>query len=578
MPRRTAALVCALVTLVAAPARGVLLDAGFGTGGRVQGTYDANTNTGLSRGAGVVVEPVTGRIFVATERGALARFLPDGTLDASFGTGGQVAVVDPAVRRLLMVVRQPTDGKLLVVGYALGPGSSHTGTVIRRYDADGNLDAGFGTAGEVAISQPPHPSAVVGRADGTIVVAGNAWAFPRFPGVLLRFLADGTPDASFGSGGVVVTGTTAGAGNLLPLALLEDGTGIIAGGTDDATFTLARYLADGTLDAAFGTGGFVSTPFPAYPHNEIFDLVRQADGKIVAVGSAWLTAARYLANGTLDASYGSGGTFHSATGAGGQSFLDASGRIVVGGGNLLARLTDDGAYDPSFAPCLVAFDAWVRAGDNGVALQDDGKIVVVGSDYPGKALRIARYVEGIATCQPATARGAKLSVRPLRPGTALGDAGPKLKWSWKSSAAVALADYGDPVADDADGYTLCLLGTASTPDVAGTFRVLPNQAGSCMSTNPNALSSCWRGTSSQYRRRYGVHGGATFDVKVRAGGPRAARIGVRALGDWAYAIPFPPYPAPVTVRFDRTPSPFCWEATLSAPSRNDDTAFSGKSD
>src|SRR4029453_13241345 len=75
---------------------------------------------------------------------------------------------------------------------------------------------------------------------------------------------DGTLDASFGIGGIVTTdfgGTSAAA---RAVAVQPDGKIVAAGlaainGVLD--FALARYNPDGTLDASFGTGGTVTTPF-----------------------------------------------------------------------------------------------------------------------------------------------------------------------------------------------------------------------------------------------------------------------------------------------------------------------------
>jgi uncharacterized delta-60 repeat protein len=84
------------------------------------------------------------------------------------------------------------------------------------------------------------------------------------------------------------------------------------GGFED--FALARYNANGSLDTAFGSGGKAVTPFSNY-QDRINDMEIRSDGKIVAVGFAEDNdsrqykgvLARYNANGSLDASFGSGG-------------------------------------------------------------------------------------------------------------------------------------------------------------------------------------------------------------------------------------------------------------------------------
>src|SRR5438876_10918145 len=86
-------------------------------------------------------------------------------------------------------------------------------------------------------------------------------------------------------------------------------------------FALARYNPNGTLDGTFGTGGKVTTDFNG-DDDEAHALVLQPDGKLVAAGAAKLSRsqdfalARYSANGSLDATFGTGG--RGATGFGGD--------------------------------------------------------------------------------------------------------------------------------------------------------------------------------------------------------------------------------------------------------------------
>jgi len=53
-------------------------------------------------------------------------------------------------------------------------------------------------------------------------------------------------------------------------------------------FALARYNSDGTLDASFGTGGIVTTAFD-FPgsFDRVFTVVRQPDGKFLRGDRPW---------------------------------------------------------------------------------------------------------------------------------------------------------------------------------------------------------------------------------------------------------------------------------------------------
>jgi uncharacterized delta-60 repeat protein len=152
--------------------------------------------------------------------------------------------------------------------------------------------------------------------------------------------AAGELDPSFGSGGLVTTDFGSRGDFGLAVALQADGKIVAAGnssavGVFSVSFALARYNPNGSLDSTFGSAGTVLTSFGGSA-SAAFDVVVEPDAKIVVVGFAGgdFGIARYSANGTLDPTFGTGG-------------------LVT---------TDFGGFDQA----------------NGVALQPDGKIVVVG--------------------------------------------------------------------------------------------------------------------------------------------------------------------------------------------------------
>src|SRR5262249_37755118 len=73
----------------------------------------------------------------------------------------------------------------------------------------------------------------------------------------------------------------------------------------------------GLLDATFGTGGVVTSPFATSNYDFAYDVLVQPDGKVVTTGKSRsagtfqtgydFTVARYNANGTLDTTFGTGG-------------------------------------------------------------------------------------------------------------------------------------------------------------------------------------------------------------------------------------------------------------------------------
>jgi uncharacterized delta-60 repeat protein len=136
---------------------------------------------------------------------------------------------------------------------------------------------------------------------------------------LVRYLPNGSPDSTFGNGGIVNQSLT-GDDGATGVALVGDK--ILASGWSakpyqtPSNFVLARFNSDGSLDQSFGTGGWVQTSFQHSPSRSNA-MALQADGKIVLAGTADVivkhndivefAVARYNANGTLDTTFGNKG-------------------------------------------------------------------------------------------------------------------------------------------------------------------------------------------------------------------------------------------------------------------------------
>ena len=124
---------------------------------------------------------------------ALARYLPDGSLDLTFGGDGKV-VVDAGVWPEDMVL-QP-DGKIVVVGWY----------AIVRLLPDGTFDTTFGANG-VVTTDLANNNRVALQADGKIVTAGAVYdaATNQYRFALTRVAPNGAVDATFGVDGRVIT-------------------------------------------------------------------------------------------------------------------------------------------------------------------------------------------------------------------------------------------------------------------------------------------------------------------------------------------------------------------------------------
>jgi uncharacterized delta-60 repeat protein len=208
--------------------------------------------------------------------------------------------------------------------------------------------------------------------------------------------SEGSLDATFDGDGLVVTDLGATEGGAA-LAVQADGKIVVAGhsSTDfDADFAVARYDTSGSLDLSFDGDGWLLTDFGGL--DMAHAVAVQADGRIVVAGISIVSSvgefalARYNADGTLDTGFGLGGTVRTAVGgyagAGGVAIQPDGKIVVVGTGRLgsntsfaVVRYHADGSLDISFGAGGIALtDFGGSAEATSVAIQADGKIVVGG--------------------------------------------------------------------------------------------------------------------------------------------------------------------------------------------------------
>ncbi len=435
--------ICATATMLAFIATGqtVLaadgdLDPAFGTDGKVLTDFDHSTDI-----ANAVAIQTDGKIVVvgttyqnndfSTEDFAIARYNPDGTLDKSFGAGGKVQTDFPGLASVASSVVVQPDGKIVVGGGAFPLFTFLGNFEIVRYNPDGSLDTSFGDGGIVTTIFPEGSYAfdVALQADGKIIAAGTV--FVDFdPGessntdfALARYNPDGTPDATFGSGGQVSTDFLGLEDDAFSLLIQPDGKIVAVGSANDPAafydFAAARYLSDGALDTTFGVAGKVHTDFGDQNFDRARSAALQSDGRIVAAGFAIsqnggvqnFAVARYTSDGLVDTSFGTDGMtqidFGNCCQSASKVLLQPDGKIItVGGSNgespeddfLLARLTSDGALDPTFGAGGKVRTSFgdLNGGANGACLQSDGKIVAVGFQATGLELfadfALARYL------------------------------------------------------------------------------------------------------------------------------------------------------------------------------------------
>jgi uncharacterized delta-60 repeat protein len=346
---------------------------------------------------------------------AVSLYAQVGQLDPTFGSGGIVILdLSPASADILWAAALQPDGKILAAGRTTAGDS--VDFALLRFHPNGTLDMSFGGTGivfadfsrtlQVARSIALQP-------DGKILLSGPILENLReIDHGVARFNPDGTLDPTFGMGGLVVGGFTR-TDLGLALALQADGKFLVAGydrSGPTATFALLRYDTDGVVDPSFGAGGLVTTNFPGPGDDMVFALLVDGEGRAVAVGShdEDFALARYLEDGSLDSSFGVGGIvttdFAGAVDGATDVALQNDGKFVVVGDSdagtgadfALARYNPDGSLDGSFGTGgLVTSDiTGAQSVDHASALtlQPDGKILVGGSSgLAGEDFVVARY-------------------------------------------------------------------------------------------------------------------------------------------------------------------------------------------
>ena len=396
-------------------------DPSFGSGGLVATFFPGTTSTEVAHAVALQAD---GKLVAAGSAGSgcgIARYLSDGTADPSFGYQGKA--YDCRLRETWAVSLQP-DGKIVIVGASLVTGSpSGVDFAVVRFNADGSPDTGFGSAGLVITDIPGGDTfdvayGVAIQPDGKIVVSGTADAGANDCACVVRYLPDGTLDTFFGSGtGIVVfDASSGGAGHCeTRVALQPDGRivlgGYLGGGWIGAF--AARLNSDGSLDTGFNGTGKRGWMEPGSTDERMHALALLPDGRILLAGANDGNGTRTFIVWRVSPD---GATIAGARFSYGTEVAEAYGMAVQSDGKIelagstaadagattpthfeLMRVTTDWLADATFdAPqsrtVTGAFPAPVSGTPTGLALQPDGKVVVVGgSEANGGECVIVRY-------------------------------------------------------------------------------------------------------------------------------------------------------------------------------------------
>jgi uncharacterized delta-60 repeat protein len=456
------------------------LDPLFGTGGIV-GT-DLGTAFDSARDVAIQADA---KILVGGTHG-LVRYNPDGSLDGTFGSGGIVSG-DLGVMLLL------TDEKILVA----------RPYVVSRYNQDGSLDTTFPTflSQVKALAVQPDDKILVVGADSQNVL-------------VVRYDSSGSWDTGFGVGGIATIGR------------------IVVAGSDSGELAVLRLEADGAVDTTFGSDpppGVMELPFHVVGHATAYDVAIQADGRIVAAGgtsdgSDWQFVAVRLALATC----GNG--------------VQEPGETCEDG-----NLTDGDSCDSNCTPTGCGNDIQT-AGEE----CDDGN--TVSGDCCDAACQI-----------PVCTRAAEKTQLLLKRGNH--DDKDKLQFKWLKGDATSQSEFGDPTASTP--YQVCL---RADDELVLDARIAPSKT--CYG------KPCWKALSSKgykFLDKSKRNDGITFMLLK---GSTAAKSLVKVKGQGSNLSLFTALPLaePVTLQVVQGDTGLCFEGSYSGAqiSDNDDSNFKAK--
>lgn len=283
------------------------------------------------------------------QKGIFVQYNSDGSLDTSFSDDGilKIDLANTFPNGSINSIAITSDNKIVALGTANG-----TGSFLLKYNSNGILDTTFGTNGMVYFnfnSVNYNCQYITSLYDDSILCGGSALNSINPKTSIIKFDSVGQLDVSFGDFGIVTIDTY---NNIIPefnalpeyctKLIIQDDLKILIKGVSGTNNNLFRLLPNGTIDANFGTNGFVN--FLLFLSN----ISIQTDAKIILSGSIMFgggdngfSFSRYNQDGTIDTTFNSNGIFN-INPTTNQDYLDNSN--LLNDGNLIGA----GVFSDSF--------------------------------------------------------------------------------------------------------------------------------------------------------------------------------------------------------------------------------------
>ena len=272
-------------------------------------TRDMSADIGSTESAAAAVTGI--------DKWYVARFLPNGQLDHSFGVRGKVAIrlYDRSVHEIGFLGESvngssylDTDGRLtLLANYRPSRKSAATESAVFRYNASGYADSTFNGGSPVVLNTATYQlesQTMTLAPDGGVLVTAVILHRRNESTVIKRLNADGTPDTAFGQAGLLAVDRRP--TQVPTAAVAADGSVFVSGnfneyvnGVYTSSYSVLKFKADSTPDTAFAGGRVTFRGFTG-----LYPLLPLADGGVM-VGGADGSLQRLHADGSVDAAFGS---------------------------------------------------------------------------------------------------------------------------------------------------------------------------------------------------------------------------------------------------------------------------------
>ena len=334
------------------------LDSSFGNNGTSQTPvgFSVLGSAGTVQGDGRYILVGQTPVAIEAQRAVIVRLDSLGKPDASFLSGGftqQNSLLNDVYGSRILEL---ADGSFITLGVSVAAPYMY----LVKYRSDGTIDRSFGSdfgvgIGTIGLAAGPTGATsdilnLDSQSNGRILVLAQQPTVTGNP-VVFGFTNAGILDPTFGVAGAA----TVSVGPMYPskMVVLPDNKILVtAFTTATGASSIYRLNANGTIDTSFGTGGSTLIASPDTSPAQVYGMNVSTDGKIIVVGAYYAIAdprtliSRYSANGTLDTTFGTNGFAFAGTGTSGNSAFTVN--VLPDSRLLISGTSDFGASHEIF--------------------------------------------------------------------------------------------------------------------------------------------------------------------------------------------------------------------------------------